>query len=236
MPTYPNKTNTVSSSTRTLGLTGKTAGSVIYDEGSNNTKPLTQRQNELVYKTIPASKSKNDPEGPGSGYGSGSGAGGDYGYYDSGATAPTTSYWEDIVKKIKGYLQEQYDQANKQSKTLYEQRLANNKQAYETDRNQSNLNFLRTQRYLNNQYGDAVSGMGLTNKARNYQNWNNNLSKIRTNYTNNDASALSDYNANLSNNAQTLAQGWYNYVLPIYTNRQQQLDDMEYRKYLASIQ
>jgi hypothetical protein len=40
---------------------------------------------------------------------------------------------------------------------------------------------------------------------------------------------------NKANTASQLAQGWYNYVLPVYTNRQQNLDDYDYRKYLASL-
>ena len=150
----------------------------------------------------------------------------------SGSSSNRTEYWNKILNQLKTLLREQYDQANAQSKTLYEQRLAQNKEAWENDRNQANLNFRRSQRYLNSAYGDAQSGTGLSNRARNYSNWNNNLTGINKNYTNNDASALADYNANLSNNANTLAQGWYNYILPIYTQRQMQVDNLDFQKFM----
>ena len=146
-----------------------------------------------------------------------------------------TSGQDDTLEKIKSLLEEQKKQADSYYKTLYEQQLASNKSAWENNRNQINKNYVRTDRYLNNMYGDAVSGTGLSNRMRNYSNWNNNLTENQRNYTNNDASALASYNQGLSNNANTLAQGWYNYVLPVYTNRQQNTDDLDYRKYLMSL-
>jgi len=142
---------------------------------------------------------------------------------------------DDIVSKIKSLLEEQKAQADNYYKTLYEQQTAQNKQAWENNRNQINRNFARGSRYLQNMYGDSVSGQGLSNRARNYQNWQSNLAENQRNYTNNDATALSQYNMNKANTASQLAQGWYNYVLPVYTNRQQTLDDYDYRKYLASL-
>ena len=142
---------------------------------------------------------------------------------------------DDIVNQIKALLNEQKAQADQYYKTLYDQQVAQNKQAYESDRNQINTNYMRGQRYLNSIYGNNASGQGLSNRARNSQNWQSNLASARQNYTNNDATALSQYNMNKANTASQLAQGWYNYVLPVYTNRQQTLDDYDYRKYLASL-
>lgn len=151
--------------------------------------------------------------------------------------APAPSYVDDILNKLKSLMEEQKKQADEFRKTQYEQALASNRSAWENNRNQINMNYARTNRYLNNMYGDAISGSGLSNRARNYQNWNNNLAENQKNYTNNDATALATYNNGLANNASTLAQGWYNYILPIHTNRQQNLDDYEYnfKKYLASL-
>ena len=98
-----------------------------------------------------------------------------------------------------------------------------------------NKNFMRGRNYLNQLYGDSSTGPGISNQARNYQNWQSNLASARQNRTNNDATALSQLNMNKANTASTLAQGWYNYVLPVYTNRQQTLDDYDYRRYLASL-
>ena len=142
---------------------------------------------------------------------------------------------DDIVSMIKSLLEEQKAQADQYYKTLYDQQIAQNKQAYESDRNQINTNYMRGQRYLNSIYGDNASGQGLSNRARNSQSWQSNLASARQNYTNNDATALSQYNMNKANTASQLAQGWYNYVLPVYTNRQQNEDDYAYRRYIASL-
>ena len=150
--------------------------------------------------------------------------------YSGGGTSATDS----IVDMIKNLLNEQKQKADEYYKTLYEQQIAKNKQDWESNRNQINRNFMRGNRYLNSLYGD-VSGAGLSNQARNSQNWQSNLASARQNYTNNDATALSQYNSGLANNASTLAQGWYNYVMPIYTNRQQNEDDYAYRRYLANL-
>ena len=142
---------------------------------------------------------------------------------------------EDIITMIKNLLNQQKEQADAYYKSLYEQTTAKNKQVFGDNRDQINVNFKRGERYLNNLYGNGISGQGLSNRARNYQNWQSNLAENQRNYANNDATALSQYNMNKANTASQLAQGWYNYVLPVYTNRQQTLDDYDYRKYLATL-
>ena len=142
---------------------------------------------------------------------------------------------DDIINQIKALLNEQKAQADKYYQTLYEQQVAKNNQDWEANRNQINRNFMRGRNYLNQLYGDSSTGPGISNQARNYQNWQSNLASARQNRTNNDATALSQLNMNKANTASQLAQGWYNYVLPVYTNRQQTLDDYDYRRYLASL-
>ena len=158
---------------------------------------------------------------------SGGGGGGNYSY--------SSSSTDDIVDKIKALLEEQKAQADEYYKTQYEQSLSQNKQAWENNRNQINRNYARGDRYLRSMYGDAVSGQGLSNRVRNNANWQSNLATNQQNYTNNDATALANYNMNRANTASQLAQGWYNYVLPVYTNRQQNIDDYDYRRYLATL-
>lgn len=136
---------------------------------------------------------------------------------------------DDIVNMIKNLLNEQKQKADEYYKTLYEQQLGQIKQADESQRNQANLDFMRGSRYLNSLYGNNISGQGLSNKVRNRSNYQNKLASIRQATANNNASALAQYNSGLANNASTLAQGWYNYVLPVYTNRQQWLDNLAYR-------
>ena len=142
---------------------------------------------------------------------------------------------DDVLNLIKSLLEQQQRAAEEAYKAQYEQQLAQNKQAFESNRNQINKNYMRGNRYLQSQYGDAISGTGLSNRARNYQNYQSNLASNQQNYTNNDASALAQFNQNKAGTYSTLANGWYNYVLPIYTNRQQTLDDYDYRRYLASL-
>ena len=158
------------------------------------------------------------------------------------AAAPAPSYSgggggpDSILDKIKSLLEEQKAQADAYYKTLYEQQLADNKTAFEKNRNQINLNRERGDRYIRNMYGtNPNSGVGISNRVRNNQNWISNLASNRQSYTNNDATAQANYNLNRANAASTLAQGWYNYVLPVYTNRQQNQDNYEYRKYLAGL-
>lgn len=161
-----------------------------------------------------------------------SGGGGGEGYSAPSYSGPSS---DDIINKIKSLLNEQKEQADKYYQTLYEQQIEKNRQGWEADRNQINKNYMRGRNYINQLYGDAITGPGITNQTRNNQNWQSNLASARQNYTNNDATALSQLNMNKANTASTLAQGWYNYVLPVYTNRQQNLDDYDYRKYLASL-
>lgn len=158
-----------------------------------------------------------------------SGDGGNNGGYSYSSSS------DDIVSKIKALLEEQKKAADEYYKTMYEQQLAQINRETEANRNQANLNYMRGDRYLNSLYGNGITGQGLSNKARNNSNWQNNLTSIRQNQANNNATALSNYNMNLANTASQLAQGWYNYVLPVYTNRQQQLDNLDYRKYLATL-
>lgn len=136
---------------------------------------------------------------------------------------------DDTVSMIKRLLEEQKAKADEYYKTLYEQQLGQIKQADESQRNQANLDFMRSDRYINSLYGNGISGQGLSNRVRNRSNYQNKLASIRQATANNNASALAQYNSGLANNASTLAQGWYNYVLPVYTNRQQWLDNLAYR-------
>jgi len=163
--------------------------------------------------------------------------GGDIG----GSTGPSVSFNvntnDDIVNKIKDLLTEQKNRADEYYRTLYENQLSQNRQGYEANRNQINRNYMRGERYINSIYGNGNSGSGITNRLRNASNWTNNLTTNRQNLENNNAQALAGYNSNLANTANTLAQGWYNYVLPVYENRQINADNNEYayRRYLASL-
>lgn len=175
-----------------------------------------------------------------------SGGGGGGGGGGSSFEVSKTDYESELLAQIRAELEAQKKALDEQAKTAYEQRLAQNTEAFEGNRNQINRNYMRTNNYLNQLYGDAVAGQGLSNRNRNYQNWNNNLTSNDKNYANNNSQALADYNAMLSNNSGTYTQGLYNYVMPVMTNRQNYDDslinqrnlqalDLDYRKYLAGL-
>lgn len=214
---------------------GKYGGNTAYTPrivGSSSPQYLNNSTAKSRNATDNYNNTVNNSYGSGYGYGaSDGGAGG----VSTGASGMPASGVDDTLSKIKSLLEEQKKSADAYYKTLYEQQLASNKNAWENNRNQINLNYKKAERYLNNMYGDAISGTGLSNKTRNYSNWNNNLTENERNYANNDSTALTSYNKNLADSASTLAQGWYNYVMPIYTNRQTNIDDLNYRKYLAEL-
>ena len=156
-----------------------------------------------------------------------SGGGGDY--------SPSGGGTDDILNKIKSLLEEQHEASKKYYETMYNQRLNEINTEADKNRNLINTNYKRGERYLNNLYGNSDSGTNWTNRARNNQNWLSQLATNRENASNLRDSAVAQRDLGLSNSANTLAQGWYNYVLPVYTNRQNQLDDYAYRRYLASL-
>ena len=145
---------------------------------------------------------------------------------------------DDIINQIKALLNE-----SRKPKPINTIRPCMNSRLHRTNRTgKPTIEIRLTRNYMRGLtlpyrlYGDSSNlWTGHSNMARNYQNWQSNLASARQNRTNNDATALSQLNMNKANTASTLAQGWYNYVLPVYTNRQQTLDDYDYRRYLASL-
>lgn len=202
-----------------------TSGSTHGGTGGNLNGGPVKSTNSGILNNI----KKVDPTPSGGSGGGGGGGGSSYSMPDYSSSN------DDILNQIKALLNEQKAAADKYYKSMYEQQIAQNRQTFENNRDQINLNYMRGNRYLQNQYGNSVSGSGLTNRARNNMNWQSNLASNRQNYTNNDATALAQYNSGLANNASNLAQGWYNYVLPVMSNRQQTMDDYNYRRYLASL-
>jgi len=165
--------------------------------------------------------------GGGGGGSSSGGSGGDYSYSGGGS--------DDILNQIKSLLQEQQEASKKYYETMYNQRMNEINQESTKNRNLINTNYKRGERYLNNLYGNTDSGTNWTNRARNNQNWISQLAANRENTASLKDSAAASRDLGLANAASTLAQGWYNYVLPVYTNRQNTLDDYAYRRYLASL-
>jgi len=215
-PSYV-RTNIDTSGTKNAQKAAERAGTT-----ASNVKAIDTRYN---YTTT----SNNNPSGGGGGGSSsgGGGSGGDYSY--SGGSS------DDILNQIKSLLQEQQEASKKYYETMYNQRMNEINQESTKNRNLINTNYKRGERYLNNLYGNTDSGTNWTNRARNNQNWISQLAANRENTASLKDSAAASRDLGLANAASTLAQGWYNYVLPVYTNRQNTLDDYAYRRYLASL-
>jgi len=148
----------------------------------------------------------------------------------------------DIISMIKSLLEEQKKAADEYTNSLYKQAYAKAEQESEANRNANNLNYMRADRYLKSLYGTGspvgggdpstkfgggnISGQGLSNQYRNYSNWQNRGTTIRQDLANNKNTLEAQRNANLMNNAGTLASGWYNYILPYYS--QDALNKLDY--------
>lgn len=152
-----------------------------------------------------------------------------------GGYTPPQSNTDDILNKIRGLLEEQKVKADEYLKSQYNQALENYKNQERLDSEKANLRKALMDRRLDEMYGNSVTGSGLSNRVRSNSNWYNDIANIQRDLSNRNTTALQDYNRGLANNASTLSQGWYNYILPIYTNRQQNLDDLDYRKYVNSL-
>ena len=179
-------------------------------------------------------KSANTPKTtyvpPTGGGGDSSGGGGES--YSGGGGG---GYENSILDQIKSLLKEQQEASKRYYETMYNQRMNEINTQSENNRNLINKNYKRGERYLNSLYGNTDSGTNWTNRARNNQNWLSQLAQNRENATGLRDSAAAQRDLGLSNAANTLAQGWYNYVMPVMTNRQNYSDSLAYRNYLANL-
>ena len=187
--------------------------------------------NTKTRSTIPDSYGKykipsNNPKGGGGGGGSSSSAT----YDGTGVGAGANATWDDIIEKIKALLTQQKTSADAYQKSLYEQALETARQSALNNQRQANRNYYAQNRRIGEMYGNDRSGMPMTQRFAAYSNLNNALAANDRDYANAKQTALTNYNSGLANNASTLAQGWYNYVLPVYTNRQQAIDNLNFYK------
>ena len=192
------------------------------------------------YGIIPSDTPSNDDGGGSRGRGSngssgssGSGSSGDGNY--SSSSSYSSNYTqaeqqkEDIVQKLKDLLAEQERKAKEAYEAQLQEQYAKNKELWRSNADQINLNRARAERFSRNLYGEE-SGANNTNMARIGAGWASSHNQNNRNLASNDATALSNYNTNLSNAYNTLASGYSNFVLPVYTNRQNYLDELQYRR------
>lgn len=166
---------------------------------------------------------------------SGGGGGGVVYVGDGGGGGGGGGYENSILDQIKSLLKEQQEASKKYYETMYNQRMNEINTEADNNRNLINKNYKRGERYLNSMYGNTDSGTNWTNRARNNQNWLSQLAQNRENASGLRDSAAAQRDLGLSNAANTLAQGWYNYVMPVMTNRQNYSDSLAYRNYLANL-
>ena len=231
-----------------MGLYGSQYGGASQNNKSNSSSSSKSSgqgfKPTVVNNRVTTGKNNPTPVVPGtSGNGNGGGSksssassGGGSGYTITGpANTGTTSSTDDVLKKIRAYLEEQYNKANEYQATLRDQGYAEAEKNATENRERANLAYKQADRRISNMYGNDISGAGLSNISRNSTNWANNLNNINRDYATARQSVLANYNNALSNNASTLANGWYNYILPIYTNREINANDLDYRKYIANL-
>ena len=155
-------------------------------------------------------KASQEPRG-----GSGGGGGG-----NANAVLGATSLGDDIIAKIKGLLEEQTKASDASAKAWYDQYMSQLRGDTTANLERSNRQYKFDMKRDGEIHGRVPdSGTGFTNRARITQNWRDRNNTIRMNDANNSATALANYQSQLANNASTLAQGWYNQVLPYYVNQ-----------------
>lgn len=175
--------------------------------------------------------SNNYPSnGSSSGGSDGGSSGGSYPEYSSSysSSADYSQESNDILQTIMDLLKGQQEKAEQAYKAQLEDEYAKNEQLHRSNANQINLNRERATRYSRGLYGD--SGTNDTNNARIANAWASGHNENNRNLATNNSESLQRYNTNLSNAYNTLASGYSNFVLPVYTNRQQYLDELKYRR------
>ena len=228
-PNWSTNPNVKTTTPKTSGYNEQTYGTYgqLWGGGIGN---KTVTGNTKTRSTIPDSYGKynlpsNNPKG-----GGGSGSSSSATYDGTGVGAGANATWDDIIEKIKALLTQQKTSADAYQKSLYEQALETARQSALNNQRQANRNYYAQNRRIGEMYGNDRSGMPMTQRFAAYSNLNNALAANDRDYANAKQTALTNYNSGLANNASTLAQGWYNYVLPVYTNRQQAIDNLNFYK------
>lgn len=174
-----------------------------------------------------------------------SGGGGGGGSYSP--SAPKVDYENEWIEKIKSMLGEKYTQGKKSIDTMYDQGKVNLLSALRDAERQANLEREQAKNFVA-RGGNAPQGAyGMIGPmAKLASNWQTAQNTNKQNYNNNLANLTSQYNSNLANLEDQQVQGLYNFVLPVYTNRQNYADslrnqlamnaqELDFRKYLATL-
>ncbi len=220
---------------------------------------------EDAYKAIMAIRNQKisgteNPQGTPSGGGGGGGQ--NYSYtppvmYPFSSTGSTYNYeapdYSDYLSKMKDLLEEEKRARNEATESQYRALIGKADRNYEDTRNQIERNNVRTQRWLDENYGGYTTGQGLTNRLRANTNLENNLADALKNrseaYQNAEtqrqsslADAVKSYNSQYSNLAQNMYGTQFSNELKRYQmnledeqQRRQQELDYQYRLYLKQL-
>lgn len=206
---------------------GQAGKQIQVDDGAGSTRVKINDAVKNMADAIYGFVNKNRGGTPGTKYyGSSSGGGGDYG---------GGSYDHIDTGEIERRLREEEENRKKQLAEWYEQEKTTNRNNYERTRNNMNSQYLTAERRLRNLYGNQITGKGLASRARNYSMWQNNTSNAMQDYMNNDSASLQKYNQNLADVARMNAQGWYNYVYPLWMQQYKYDQEMNFRKWMQQL-
>jgi hypothetical protein len=148
------------------------------------------------------------------------GGGGDIssGVPDTSSADAYASYIAEYKAMVKDY----QNQLDKLAEENYKLQVQQNEKSALDQRNQANLNSKMTEKWLNQQYGNEVSGAGISNRLRNRTALGNTIAEINNNlFNNNSTASLNRYNT-ISNNAkdalskyQTIDDSYLSYLKKI---------------------
>lgn len=126
------------------------------------------------------------------------------------------------IAEYKAMVKDYQNQLDKLAEENYKLQVQQNEKNALDQRNQANLNSKMTEKWLNQQYGNEVSGAGISNRLRNRTALGNTIAEINNNlFNNNSTASLNRYNT-ISNNAkdalskyQTIDDSYLSYLKKI---------------------
>ena len=138
-----------------------------------------------------------------------------------GYTGGTTTYVDNsggsdsgTMDRIIDLLKQQQEASKNYYNALYQQELNNATTGFNNNRDAINKEYKLAERRYRGMFGNLDEGRNWTNRGRIMQNWLSKLADNRSNFETTKNSIAMQRDLGLANSANTMAQGWYNYVLP----------------------
>lgn len=141
---------------------------------------------------------------------------------DSVPDTSSADAYASYIAEYKAMVKDYQNQLDKLAEENYKLQVQQNEKNALDQRNQANLNSKMTEKWLNQQYGNEVSGAGISNRLRNRTALGNTIAEINNNlFNNNSTASLNRYNT-ISNNAkdalskyQTIDDSYLSYLKKI---------------------